>query len=385
MLVAFAFLVTMIGTTLPTPLYPIYQAELGFSGLMITVIFATYAVGVIAGLILFGNLSDDIGRRRTLLPGLAFSALSAGCFLLAHGLPLLLVGRFLSGLSAGIFSGTATATLVDLAPEGDTTRASLVATIVNMGGLGLGPALAGVLAELLPDPLRLVFVVHLGLLALAALGLWVMQDPEDADGRFAIHPQGLAVPSQVRRVFVRASLAGFAGFAVTGLFTSVVPAFLGQVLDVTDHAAIGFTVLTIFLASIAGQVTRRAVSDDVALVGGCVLLIAGMGLLVASLQVESLPLLIAGGVLAGVGQGLSFAAGLALVAGGAPQDQRAATTSSLFVVSYVAVSLPVVGVGLLAQATDLVEAGTVFGAIVALLAATAIVLLVRDRRMGPAA
>src|SRR5579875_4084230 len=86
--VAYAFAATMIGTTLPSPLYALYQQRFGFSELMITVIFATYAVGVIAALLVFGPLSDHIGRKRTLLPGIAFSALSAACFLLAHGLAL---------------------------------------------------------------------------------------------------------------------------------------------------------------------------------------------------------------------------------------------------------------------------------------------------------
>jgi MFS family permease len=106
---AYAFAVTMLGTTLPTPLYALYRERFGFSQLMITVIFATYAVGVISALLLFGRLSDDIGRRRTLLPGLVLSALSAGAFLTLHGLGLILLGRLLSGLSAGIFTGTATA------------------------------------------------------------------------------------------------------------------------------------------------------------------------------------------------------------------------------------------------------------------------------------
>ena len=78
-------------------------------------IFAVYAAGVIAALLLFGRLSDEIGRRPVLLLGLGFSALSAVVFLVASGLGLLLVGRVLSGFSAGIFTGTATATLVDLA------------------------------------------------------------------------------------------------------------------------------------------------------------------------------------------------------------------------------------------------------------------------------
>lgn len=128
-LMAAAFSVTMLGTTLPTPLYVLYQEKLGFSALMITVIFAVYAAGVLAALLLFGRASDALGRRRVLLPGLACAALSAVAFLLAQGLPLLFVGRVLSGLSAGIFTGTATATLVDLAGEGQASRATLVATV----------------------------------------------------------------------------------------------------------------------------------------------------------------------------------------------------------------------------------------------------------------
>jgi MFS family permease len=79
-LVAYAFLVTMIGTTLPTPLYPLFEERYSFGGLMVTVIFAVYAFGVIAGLLLFGNLSDEIGRKPLLLVGLAFSAASAFSF-----------------------------------------------------------------------------------------------------------------------------------------------------------------------------------------------------------------------------------------------------------------------------------------------------------------
>ena len=130
---ALALGVGMMGTTLPTPLYALYRQRFGFSELMITVIFAAYAGGVIAALLLLGRLSDQIGRRRMLLPALGFSALSACVFLLADGLPLLLAGRIVSGFSAGIFTGTATATLVDLAPPERRGRATLGAAVANMG------------------------------------------------------------------------------------------------------------------------------------------------------------------------------------------------------------------------------------------------------------
>lgn len=355
--VAFALLVAMAGTTLPTPLYPLYQDEFGFSGLIVTVIFATYAVGVIAALVLFGDLSDRIGRKRTLVPGLVFAALSAVCLLLANGLAPLLVGRVLSGLSAGIFTGTATATLVDLAPGGDRDRAALVATVANMGGLGLGPVLAGVLAQSLAYPTRLIFVVHLALLALAAVGLTRVSEPIEDRGPLRISPRGIEVPAEVRGPFACASVAAFAGFAVTGLFTAVAPAFLGQVLGITNLASTGAVVFGIFAGSVAGQLLRRRFTDRLALAGGCATLILGMGMLVLALQLQSVLLLIVCAVVSGVGQGLSFAAGLALVEGGAPEDRRAAVTSSLFIIAYLGVSLPVLGVGVLDEATDLVQAG----------------------------
>lgn len=135
----------MVGTTPPTPLYPIYQARFGFSSLIVTVVFAVYALGVIAALLVAGGASDQLGRRSTLGVGLALSAAAAGAFVAAHGLALLFVCRVLSGLSAGIFTGTATAYLGELGGDGAgrSSRATLVATFANMGGLGLGPLLAG--------------------------------------------------------------------------------------------------------------------------------------------------------------------------------------------------------------------------------------------------
>jgi MFS family permease len=373
--VAYAFAATMLGTTLPTPLYVLYRAHFGFSELMITVIFATYAAGVIAALLLFGRLSDEIGRRRTLLPGLALSALSAVCFLSAHGLALLLVGRVLSGLSAGIFTGTATATLVDLAPANARERATFVATAANMGGLGLGPLVAGLLVQWAGLPLRLSFWVDLAVLAPAVALLWFIAEPHPGRGRLRIRPQGVSVPAEIRMPFIQAGIAGFAGFGVLGLFTAVSPAFLAEVLHEPSHALLGVIVFAVFLASTAGQLAVTWSSARIALPAGCAILIAGMGLLGLSLATSSLALLVAGGVVAGFGQGLGFRAGLSGINDAAPEERRAEVASSFFVVAYVAISIPVIGEGLLAQATTLRTAGLVFAAVVALLAAVALGLV----------
>lgn len=376
-LIAAAFAVAMLGTTLPTPLYPLYEKSFDFGELVTTVVFATYAVGVLAGLLLFGHWSDQLGRRPMLQAGLVLSGLSALVFLLAGSLGWLFVGRMLSGLSAGIFTGTATATVVDLAPEGGKARASLIAAAVNMGGLGTGPLLAGILAQYAPLPLTLCFIVDLVLVGVAILAVRAVAEPVPRADAPKLGLQRFSVPSSIRGVFVRAVIAGFAGFAVMGLFTAVSPAFLATVLHDTNHALTGVVVLSVFLASTIGQALSSLSGEQRALMIGCAGLIAGMIAVGISLPLRSLAMLVGGAVIAGLGQGMSFRAGLASVAGASPPGQRGAITSSYFVVLYIGIALPVIGEGAAATVFGLVPAGMVFAALVAILAAVVLLLLAR--------
>jgi MFS family permease len=378
-LIAYAFLVTMIGTTLPTPLYPLYEQRYSFGELMVTVIFAVYAFGVIAGLLAFGNLSDEIGRKPVLLIGLAFSAASAFLFVFAESLVPIFAGRIASGFSAGVFTGTATAMLVDLAPEGRRRLASFVAVIVNLGGLGLGTLLSGLLADYCRSPLRLPFIVDLGLLVPALLGL--LMTPETVQRTaFRLRLQRLKVPAEVRDVFIRGAAAGFGSFAVAGVFSSVAPVFLGQILGRTSHALAGGIVFGLFSASIVGQLLVSRLSDRRALVSGCVLLVGGVGLLALALGIESLAALIAAAALVGLGQGLVIGAGLAAINQRAPVEHRSETASSFFVVMYVGLSVPVIGVGVAANIFSLRTAGIAFSAAVALLVLAVLASLARPEQ-----
>lgn len=380
-LLAYSFTAIMVGTTLPTPMYALYSARMHFSVLTTTVVFAIYAGGVLAALLVFGRWSDTVGRRPMLLLAIAFALGSAGAFIAATGVDDLMLGRLLSGLSAGVATGTATVAVIEAAPPAWRDRAAAIATVANIGGLGLGPLVAGLLVQYAPAPLTLSFVVHIALMALAAVSVVIAPETSPRGGRIGF--QRLSVPAQVRPVFVIAATAAFAGFAVLGLFNAVSPSFLAGIIGIGNHAVAGAIVCSISASSACAQLVSGRIDANRAVAIGCGVLVAGMLIIAGALHFSSLTLLIIGAVVAGAGQGISFSRGLAAVAEQSPPDRRAEVSSTYFVVAYIAISLPVVGEGLAAEAWGLRTAGIVFALAVSALAVLCLAaILVEDRHLS---
>jgi len=382
-LLAYAFAAVMLGTTLPTPMYALYSDRMHFQVLTTTVIFSTYAVGVLAALLVFGRWSDALGRRPVLLAGAGFALASAVVFLFADDVPLLLVGRVLSGLSAGVFTGTATAAIVETSPPHQRDRATAIATVANIGGLGAGPLVAGVLVQYAPAPLQLSFWVHI-VLVLLGVGA-VLMAPETSSRTGTLGLQRLSVPAEMRPVFLTAATAAFAGFSVTGLFMAVVPTFVRSVIGIENHAVAGVVASSIFVASAVAQLSARRIPPRRAVAIGCAILVVGMVVLAIALHLASLPLLVVAALVAGIGQGISFSRGLAAVAELAPADRRAEVSSTYFVVAYVAISVPVIAEGFASQHLGLRTAGVSFAVATAVLAAICLVaILLQERRIAAA-
>ena len=344
-LVAVVFSITMLGTTLPTPLYVIYQAQWHFSAAIVTVTYAVYAAGVLAALLLAGRSSDQAGRKPVLAVALCFSALSTVVFILAPNVGVLIIGRILSGLSAGLMTGTATAMLTELVPASASRRASMVATAANMGGLGLGPLIAGLFAQYAPQPTVLVFEVYLALLAAAGLCVFLVPETVSPRRRPSLRFAGLGIPERGRGEFIAAGTGGFAAFALLGLFSALAPTFLGDVLHQESHVVQGGVVFLLLAVGAATQVALSRFNSRRVAMGGLGLFLAALALIVAALSQADMALFLTGTVVGGVAVGAVFLGCLATANRLAPPGQRGQVISAFFVACYIGLTIPVIGVG----------------------------------------
>ncbi|WP_258069466.1 MFS transporter [Rathayibacter sp. AY1H2] len=348
--IAVAFLTVMAFSTVPTPLYAIYQQRDGFPAFVVTVVFAAYAVGVVASLFLAGHVSDWLGRRRILLASILVEVLAAAVFLLWPDVPGLILARLLTGLGVGALTATATAHLSELRavarPEEGPGASRAVSALVNMGGLALGPLVGGVFAVTVREPLVVPYAVFLVLLVV--LGIGVALVPETVERREvlpAYRPQRLAVPAASRGVFLSAAVGAFAGFAVFGLFTSLAPTFLAGRFGETSHLEAGAVSFGVFAAGAVAQLVSIRLSSRTALRLAAVALTAGLLLVATGAVIVSVSAFIVGGVLAGAGVGLLFRLALGVAGSLATDETRGEVLAAVFLAAYLGLAVPVLAIG----------------------------------------
>jgi MFS family permease len=342
-------------STAPSALYGLYAQRDGLSSLMITIVYAVYAVGIVVSLLLAGHISDWYGRRIVLVPALVVGAVATLVFVFWQSLPGLLVGRLLTGLAIGVTVATATAYLTDLDGEpksAGSRRASTVAVISNLGGLALGPLVAGLLAHFASHALTLPYIVFFCAIVGSTVG--VIFTPEGHPARRPLPhyaPQRLKVPSSGRAPFLAAITGAFTGFAVSGLFVALTGTFLAELVHDSSPDLIG---LTVFLTFGSGAVTQALTSTwpPYRLFRfGILPILAGLTLLVVSAWTSppSLTLFLISGVIAGSGVGAVFRASLATVISTSNPDDRAGAVATVYTAGYAGVSIPVIAVALVLE------------------------------------
>src|SRR2546429_114269 len=255
-------------------------------------------------------------------------------FILAPSVGVRMAGRILSGISAGLMTGTATATLTELIPASAGRRASLVATAANMGGLGLGPLIAGLFAQYGPHPTVLVFQVYLVVLAAAGLCLFLVPETVSPRRRPAIRFAGLGIPERGWGEFIAAGVAAFAAFSLLGLFAGLAPTFVASVLHEPNHAVLGAVVFGLLAVGTVTQLILARFGSRRVVMAGLGLFLGALTLIVAALAAASMALFLAGTVVGGVGVGAVFLGSLATANRLAPPRRRGQTVSTFFVLCF---------------------------------------------------
>ena len=384
--VAVAFLFNMAFSAVPTPLYVLYQQRDHFSQIMVTIVYAVYAVGVIASLFLAGHISDWVGRRKVLALALLVNVMSAVLFILFPSLPGLIMARIISGISVGLTTATATAYLAELhdraRPTDSKRRAQVVAAASNLGGIGIGPLIAGLLAAFAPAPLRLPYLVF-GLL-LAGLALLVAISPETAGRQVPRphwRPQRVAVPARARGEFFAATFAGLAAFAVFGVFNSLVPSFLIGTLHVTSHAVAGAVAFSAFAAAAVAQIATSGWANRSLLRRSVPILQVGLALFAGGMWLSSLAMFVIGGIVTGAGAGLAFRGALVAAGNTAPPESRAEVLAGFFLGAYVGLSVPVIALGIATSYAPARDVMLVFAALVAAAIALSVRAVIRNAEL----
>jgi MFS family permease len=362
--VAYAFLVVMMFATLPSPLYGLYRARDQLSAFTITVVFAIFAAGTIITLLRERSIVARLGRRGAMLSGVATMMVAAGLLAAWKALPGLLIGRVLTGVAIGLAAGVAIPYLIELRlradPKASPVSARNIGTAVNVGALGVGPLLAGCLAQWVPQPLTLPYIVMIVLGAVVLIG--VAGAPETGTpttgatagptagptaGSAPITPANRTPRTRVR-LPVPAAAGTIAAFAASGLFAALSGLILATTLHQTSHALSGATLFLVFTSGVAAQLGTNRLPASRVLAFGTISMIAGLALLVVAVRLStpSLALFMVGGALIGAGAGAVYKGITGIVLEATPREDRVAMTSALVIAVFVGLSVPVIGAGI---------------------------------------
>lgn len=387
MALSFALLTT--GGTLPIPLYTLWGDELGFAASTTTWIFAIYVLGTLIALVVAGGLSDQLGRRPLIIASVLVTIVATVLFLIGGSVAVLLIARLLSGIGVGLITSAVTAGLSESYEGASASTPQIVSTVANMGGLGLGPLLAGVFAQYLPLPTQLVFIVFLALvLVSAAFAFALPETNEKADpSRFRAR-LNVGVPRAALGVYARAAFAVVPTFTLLGLFSSLTPRFIAQSLEVHNLAVAGLATFVLFEIGVLAQLLGRGFAPRTIVLAGLPILIASLALVLVGFETEAFATFAAGTVLGGFGAGLTFSGGLRAVGSSVPHAFHARSVATYFVAAQGALAVPVLTIGGLSAILPLEIATRIVLLFVIALAAVALIVNLipvraADRKVEP--
>jgi predicted MFS family arabinose efflux permease len=366
----------LAASSAPSPLYGLYREAWGFSAAMLTAVFASYAFALLAALLLFGSLSDHLGRRTVIVLALVLEIVSVLLFWQAPSVGWLFAARIVQGLATGIATSALSAMLLDLHPR----RGALFNSVAPMLGMGLGALGTGLLVQYAGRPTHLVFELLLPVLALQTLLAWWLPDtvvPRPGVWR-SLRPQ-VEVPAAARATLWRVLPLNTAGWALGGFYLSLGPTLARQVTDSASPVVGGALITTLVISGAVAIVFVQSRPPRGVLLGSAATLAAGLAVTLAGVQAHAAWAFFGGTLVAGLGFGAGFNGAVRSLVPLAAPHERAGLMASFFVLSYLAFAIPAIAAGLGAGWVGLKTTALGYGGLLVLLALVALAASLRQR------
>ncbi|CAM5639605.1 MULTISPECIES: MFS transporter [Streptomyces] len=345
-----SILMSLLGSSsAPTPLYAIYQQHWGFSPITVTVVFGVYAVAVLSSLLLFGRLSDHVGRRPVIVTALVVQVVAMALFITAGDVGALMVARVLQGLSVGAAAGALGAGMLDLHPR----RGGFLNSFAPMLGTASGALVSGLIVQYLPAPTRLVYTVLLGVFALQALAVLAMPETVSRKpGALASMVPEFKMPKSARVSVAVAAPVMFAVWSMSGLYGALGPSLMRTLEHSTSVVWGGLPLFVLAVFAAVTTITLRSAAARTVMLLSIGTLVAGAAITLFSIGsgqggTWSVVGFFVGTAIAGVGFGSGFQGGIRLVIPQLEAHERAGALSLLYVVCYVGLGIPAVIAGVL--------------------------------------
>jgi MFS family permease/acetolactate synthase regulatory subunit len=377
-LVAYSLCITLLGTNIPSPLLALYRAQWHLSPSMVTLLFAVYAVVVIPTIIISGQLSDQLGRKKLLIPGVFFIIVGSVLFVLSTNFTMLIIARICQGISVGMMNGVAVAALTELDEKQNRIKAAFVGSMAVTVGNALGPVLSGALGEYAPFPMQLAYFFHMILAIPGFIGLFYMSEKVKRSAAIRVHRP--AVPHAIIGRFYLSGMTSFIAWSIMSLMLSIIPSYTDQLVGSANLAVAGAIVALVLSVSTISQIVLKRLSLQRLSIIGFAVILLGLSALIVTLETKSMFFLLLTTILIGFGHGPTFAGSLALTNHISPDESRGDIIASFYVLTYLGVSLPILGLGFAARWIGLNNAIIIYTALMAAMILVGMVYWIIDSR-----
>ena len=360
----------------PIPLYNIYRAEDGITNAHLGFVSVGYFLAAATSLLVFGRLSNNVGRRPVGLAALISAALACLILVGMNGLLPLLIARVLQGLSCGLASSALGSYVVDSAPERPRWLPAAITGSAPMLGVPIGALTCGALALYGPAPRVLIYEIMTAVLALCAVLMAMSPEtmPRSRGALASLWPR-LQVPAGSGRLVLAAGAASVATWSLGGFYQAFGPSVVAEHLGTTNPLITAAVFSSVMVLNPLGGPLAGRLRPATALRAGMTMFVLALVGIVVSLHAGAIVPFIASSLVVGVAQGAASTGGMRALLTRSQAEERAGLLSTIYLISYGGTAIPGMIAGELASTVDLFQIAVgyavlgIVAAIIAMIAA----------------